>query len=313
MLGAQSNSGLRGDYSRARADFTVDQEMAGYSATDRMVWDTLMDRQTAMVRTHACAEFIRGIDALGGRTGIPELSRISDFIEQRTGWRLVAVPGFIPDDAFFAHLAARRFPVSVWVRRPEEIDYLVEPDLFHDFFGHVPMLLHPVFADYLAAYGAKGLEAARENALPRLARLYWYMVEFGLVDTPDGLKAYGAGMLSSSAETHYSIESPRPHRIWFDLARVMRTRYMIDDFQKIYFVLPDFDTLFSAMARDFGALYEDLRSQPDIEADQLIAGDRVYAPRASAGAPGRPRTRASGTPRAGSMPNGRGPASIGKS
>lgn len=284
MLGAQSNSGLRGDYSRARADFTVDQDMADYSATDHAVWGKLMARQSAMVRSHACAEFIQGVDALGGRAGIPELERISDFIEQRTKWRLVAVPGFIPDDAFFTHLAARRFPVSVWVRRPDEIDYLVEPDLFHDFFGHVPMLLHPVFADYLAAYGAKGLEAVQANALPRLARLYWYMVEFGLIDTADGLRAYGAGMLSSSAETHYSLESPLPHRVWFDLERVMRTRYMIDDFQKIYFVLPGFEALFKAMDRDFRQLYASLEALPDIEADQLVAGDRVYA--APAGASG---------------------------
>lgn len=310
MLGAQSNSGLRGDYSRARADFTVDQGMAGYSETDRAVWDKLMARQSAMVRSHACAEFIEGVDALQGSAGIPELARVSDFIERRTGWRLVAVPGFIPDDVFFTHLAARRFPVSVWVRKPEEIDYLVEPDLFHDFFGHVPMLLHPVFADYLAAYGAKGQEAARANALPRLARLYWYMVEFGLIDTPQGLRAYGAGMLSSSAETHYSLESPLPHRVWFDLARVMRTRYMIDDFQKVYFVLPDFDALFNVMARDFGALYQELQPLPDIEADRLVAGDRVYAAPTSTGASGcssgRLRAKASRPAQAASMRHSRG-------
>ena len=276
MLGAKSNSGLRGDYSRARADFTVDQDMAGYSATDHAVWGQLMARQSVMVRSHACAEFIQGVDALGASAGIPELARTSDFIERRTGWRLVAVPGFIPDDAFFAHLAARRFPVSVWLRRPEEMDYLVEPDLFHDFFGHVPLLLHPVFADYLAAYGAKGLEAVQAHALPRLARLYWYMVEFGLIDTSGGLKAYGAGMLSSKTETLYSLQSPLPHRVWFDLERVMRTRYMIDNFQKTYFVLPDFDALFNAMAQDFRPLYENLQSLPDIEADTLAAGDRVY-------------------------------------
>jgi len=310
MLGAQSNSGLRGDYSRARADFTVDQDMAGYSATDRAVWGKLMARQSMMVRSHACAEFIQGVDALGGSAGIPELSRISDFIARRTGWRLVGVPGFIPDDAFFAHLAARRFPVSVWLRRPEEMDYLVEPDLFHDFFGHVPLLLHPVFADYLAAYGAKGLEAMQAHTLPRLARLYWYMVEFGLIDTPGGLKAYGAGMLSSNTETHYSLESPLPHRVWFDLKRVMRTRYMIDAFQKTYFVLPDFEALFNAMAQDFRPLYESLQSLPDIEADTLIAGDRVYSAPAPAGASGcssgRLRAKASRSAQAASIPHSRG-------
>jgi phenylalanine-4-hydroxylase len=276
MLGAHSNSELRGDYTRARADFTVDQCLTGYSDIDRTVWRQLMIRQTATVRQHACREFLQGVELLQAPLEIPDLQRVSDFIQGRTGWRLVAVPGFIPDAAFFTHLAARRFPVSVWVRKPEEMDYLVEPDLFHDFFGHVPMLLHPVFADYLAAYGAKGLEAASAQALPRMGRLYWYMVEFGLLHTPAGLKAYGAGMLSSRTETVYSVESPQPHRLWFDLGRVMRTAYMIDAFQKTYFVLPDFATLFDAMARDFRPLYAALATEPDIDPATLAPGDRPY-------------------------------------
>lgn len=277
MYGAHSNSALRGDYTRARADFTVDQDAAAYSATDREVWRRLMDRQTEVVRSHACKEFIDGVSLLGAPREIPELDRVSDFIERRTGWRLVAVPGFIPDEVFFTHLASRRFPVSVWVRRPDEMDYLVEPDLFHDFFGHVPLLLHPVFADYLAAYGAKGPEAVASGGLPRLARLYWYMVEFGLIDTAEGLRAYGAGMLSSRAETLYSVESPKPKRLWFDLARVMRTDYMIDDFQKTYFVLPDFDALYGSMAQDFVPLYTRLAALPDIDPATVLADDRIYA------------------------------------
>lgn len=275
-LGAHSNSKLRGDYSRARADFTVDQDLADYSTADRAVWRRLMGRQPAVVRKHACREFLEGMTLLRAPLEIPNLAQVSDFIEARTGWRLVAVPGFIPDEAFFTHLAARRFPVSVWVRRPDELDYLVEPDLFHDFFGHVPMLLHPVFADYLAAYGAKGLEAVRYGVLARMGRLYWYMVEFGLLHTPAGLKAYGAGMLSSRTETIYSVESPQPHRLWFDLARVMRTGYMIDAFQKTYFVLPDFDTLFDALTQDFRPLYAALAELPDIDPATVIAGDRPY-------------------------------------
>ena len=285
MLGAHSNSNLRGDYSRARPDFTVDQDLAGYSATDRAVWRQLMGRQPGIVRRHACRAFVEGMELLESPMDIPDLARVSDFIEERTGWRLVAVPGFIPDEAFFAHLAARRFPVSVWVRRPDEMDYLVEPDLFHDFFGHVPMLLHPVFADYLAAYGTKGLEAIACGTLPRMARLYWYMVEFGLLHTPTGLKAYGAGMLSSRTETIYSVESPRPRRLWFDLQRVMRTEYMIDNFQKTYFVLPDFDTLFEALSQDFRPLYASLARRPDIDPANLAEGDRPYSLPASAEAP----------------------------
>jgi phenylalanine-4-hydroxylase len=277
MLGAHSNSNLRGDYSRARPDYTVDQDLAAYSAADRAVWRRLMTRQRGVVRHHACDEFLAGVALLRAPLEIPDLDRVSDFIEPRTGWRLVAVPGFIPDAAFFAHLAARRFPVSVWVRRPDEMDYLVEPDLFHDFFGHVPMLLHPVFADYLAAYGNKGLEATACGALARLGRLYWYMVEFGLIHTPAGLKAYGAGMLSSRTETIYSVENPRPHRLWFDLARVMRTEYMIDAFQKTYFVLPDFSTLYEALAQDFRPLYAALAGLPDIDPATLTEGDRLYS------------------------------------
>jgi phenylalanine-4-hydroxylase len=278
MYGAHSESPLRGDYSRAGPDFTVDQGLARYTATDRDVWRRLVSRQTRIVRQHACPEFLRGVEALPRLAEIPRLEEVSDFIARRTGWRLVAVPGFIPDAVFFSHLAARRFPVGVWVRRPEEMDYLVEPDLFHDFFGHVPMLLDPVFADYLAAYGAKGLEAGSGPGLARLGRLYWYMVEFGLIDTGAGLKAYGAGMLSSRSETVHSITSPKPRRVWFDLLRVMRTDYRIDDFQKTYFVLPDFAVLFAAMARDFGPLYAQLEGLPDIDPASLAPGDHTYAP-----------------------------------
>lgn len=276
MLGAHSDIPLRGDYSRARADYTVDQHLDQYSATDREVWRRLVSRQSEIIRHHACGEFLRGVAAMEIPRDIPRLEEVSDFIARRTGWRLVPVPGFIPDAAFFSHLAGRRFPVSVWVRRPEEMDYLVEPDLFHDFFGHVPMLLDPIFADYLAAYGARGLEAADGPGLARLGRLYWYTVEFGLIHTDSGLRAYGAGMLSSKSETVYSVESPRPHRLWFDLRRVMRTEYRIDDFQKTYFVLPDFAALFAAMDEDFPLLYASLESEPDIGPATVETGDRLY-------------------------------------
>lgn len=308
MLGARSNSDLRGDYSRARADFSVDQNPAGYSDIDRSLWRRLVKRQSGIVRRFACVEFVRGLDLLDAGDEIPELECASDFIASRTGWRLVAVPGFIPDEAFFTHLAARRFPVSIWVRRPEEIDFLVEPDLFHDFFGHVPMLLQPVFADTLAAYGAKGAQAAAAGTLGRLARLYWYTVEFGLVDTANGLKAYGAGMLSSKSETIHSICSATPHRLWFQLERVLRTTYMIDAFQRCYFVLPDFETLFRAMAEDFAPRYRRLAALPDIEAADLAPEDRLYAPEggASGWRSGNARRNASSSAHAASMRRSRG-------
>jgi phenylalanine-4-hydroxylase len=308
MLGARSNSELRGDYSQARADFSVDQRPSGYSEIDRALWRQLVERQTAVARQFACTEFLRGIELLGETKEIPHLERVGDFIASRTGWRLVPVPGFIPDAAFFSHLAARRFPVSVWVRRPDEIDFLVEPDLFHDFFGHVPMLLNPVLADTLAAYGAKGAQAAAAGTLPRLARLYWYTVEFGLIDTPQGLKAYGAGLLSSKAETLHSISSARPHRLWFDLARVMRTTYMIDAFQLSYFVLSDFETLFDAMSEDFEPLYASLAELDDIEAAALAPGDHLYetAAGASGWRSGNARAKASSGAQAASIRRSRG-------
>lgn len=275
MLGAQSNSALRGDYSRTAADFTIRQDDHLYSDAERAVWARLVRRQSRVVRNHAAREFLDGLALTGIDETIPHFERVSDRIEPRTGWRLVAVPGFIPDGVFFDHLAGRRFPVSVWVRHEDEIDYLVEPDLFHDFFGHVPLLLHPVFADYLQRYGRAG-QAADETALPLLARLYWYMVEFGLIETADGLKAYGAGMLSSKAETLHSVSDPRPHRVWFDPERVMRTRYLIDSFQKTYFVVQDFETLFAALDGDMARLYARVTALGDIDPAETLPADRLY-------------------------------------
>jgi monomeric phenylalanine-4-hydroxylase len=192
------------------------------------------------------------------------------------GWEIAPVPGLIPDDVFFGHLANRRFPSSFWIRKPEEIDYLVEPDVFHDVFGHVPLLFDPVFADYLQHYGTGGPKAIEHDAVSILARLYWYMVEFGLIQTEDGLKAYGAGMLSSFGETQFSIDSPGPNRIGFDLERVMRTRYEIDAFQSTYFVLPSFEKLFrDSIDTDFGPLYEKLMALEPYAPGDVVAGDTV--------------------------------------
>jgi phenylalanine-4-hydroxylase len=196
----------------------------------------------------------------------------------RTGWRIVGVPGLIPEEHFFAHLARQQFPVSVWMRERNELDYLAEPDLFHDFFGHVPLLANPVFARFMQAYGAGGPKAKAYDAVALLARLYWYAVEFGLIITPGGLKAYGAGILSSKGETVYSVESPVPHRVAFDLERIMRTRYLIDDFQRIYFVLDSFEQLFHAgYDTDFGPLYARNRDLPPIAPEQLLPTDRIIS------------------------------------
>jgi phenylalanine-4-hydroxylase len=274
----KTDTALRGDYAQVASDYVVDQCWEAYSAADHALWCALYSRQAGLLARYAAPEFAQGLQLLQVEDGIPDFRRASDALVRLTGWSLVAVPGLIPDAEFFAHLAARRFPVTRWLRKPEEMDYLVEPDVFHDFFGHVPLLTHPVFADYLRAYGVKGEEAAAAPGnLERLARLYWYMVEFGLIQGQDGLRAYGAGMLSSRGETAFCIDSASPHRVGFDLKRVMRTRYRIDDYQQTYFVLDSYDQLFQAAAQDFVPLYAALRGVEDLDPTRLYEGDRVLS------------------------------------
>jgi phenylalanine-4-hydroxylase len=275
MAHATPSNSLRGDYSRIGTDYVVAQDWPAYTAQDHATWRTLYRRQSALLPRYACAEVIAATTRLDAAAAIPDLARASETLYRATRWQLVAVPGLIPDAVFFDHLAHRRFPVTTWIRRPDELDYLVEPDVFHDFFGHVPMLFDPAFADYLAAYGRKGVEAEALGATRFLARLYWYTVEFGLIATAAGLRVYGAGILSSKAETVYALESAQPHRIAFDLARVMRTEYRIDTFQETYFILDSFTALFDATLRDFGALYRALAPVPAIAPSALLPGDRV--------------------------------------
>lgn len=267
---------LRGDYSHMNDDYTIDQNWETYSPAEHELWRTLYARQSKILPGYAAADYIRNLAKLDSADQVPHFGRVSEKLHAATGWHLVAVPGLVPDDVFFDHLANRRFPVTVWLRKPKEMDYLVEPDIFHDFFGHVPMLYDPVFADYLAAYGAKGPEAIAKGGLTQLSRLYWYMVEFGLIMTDDGLRAYGAGMLSSRSETIYSVSDPAPNRVAFDLERVMATDYAIDDFQKTYFVLESYDQLFDAMKTPLGPLYERLAGKPGIDPATTLPTDRLY-------------------------------------
>jgi phenylalanine-4-hydroxylase len=259
-----------------RADHTIDQEWERYTEGEHATWRTLFHRQADLLRDRAAPEFLDGIDKLAiAAEGIPDFRRLNDLLGRSTGWSIVAVPGLVPDDVFFEHLANRRFPSTCFIRRPEEMDYLEEPDVFHDVFGHVPLLVHPVFADYLQAYGRGGVKAMRLGSLPKLARLYWYTVEFGLIARDEGLRIYGAGILSSKGESVYALDDPAPNRIAFDLERVMRTRYKIDDYQESYFVIGSFDQLFAATAPDFTPIYARLADQPDIEPGEIVPGDRV--------------------------------------
>ncbi len=258
-------------------DFTIDQKWENYSQGEHARWQRLFDRQTALLPGRACDEFLAGIKKLGlSRQGMPDLQRLSDGLEKLTGWRVVAVPSLVPDEVFFDHLANRRFPAGAFIRDESELDYIEEPDIFHDVFGHVPMLAHPVFADYMQAYGKGGQRALSEfGALKYLARLYWYTVEFGLIEEAGALRIYGSGIVSSHGETIYALDDPAPKRIRFDLERVMRTEYKIDAFQAGYFVIRSFDELFAETYKDFSALYRTLASGYTYKPGEVLAGDEV--------------------------------------
>jgi phenylalanine-4-hydroxylase len=252
---------LRGDYSKAGPDYAVEQDWAKYTSAEHALYRRLFERQSKLVPRYACPEWIEAIAGLDAAQEIPKFEAISKGLKKKTGWEIVAVPGLIPDDAFFTHLANRRFPVTVWLRRPDEFDYIVEPDVFHDFFGHVPLLFDRTYADHLHEYGKGGLKAMRLDAVKMLARLYWFTIEFGLIQTKLGLRAYGAGLLSSGGELRYCVEDPKPRRLPFDLERMMRTDYQIDRYQETYFVIDSFEQLMRDTAPDFTPIYARLRSQ----------------------------------------------------
>ena len=260
----------------AAADWTIDQAWDAYEDGEHDVWRILYERQAGLLSGRACDAFLRGLDALDlHRGGIPDFRRINPELERLTGWSVVAVPGLVPDDVFFEHLANRRFPAGQFIRRADQLDYLQEPDIFHDVFGHVPMLTDPTFGDYMQAYGRGGLRAQRLQHLHHLARLYWYTVEFGLMATDAGLRLYGAGIVSSRAESLFALEDPSPNRLGFDLERVMRTPYRIDDFQQVYFVIPSLEALLNATLQDFGPIYDRLDRAADVGIEDVLPGDAV--------------------------------------
>jgi phenylalanine-4-hydroxylase len=269
---------IRNRYATARrnADWTIDQDWSSCSPEEHDRWDRLFARQAKLLPGRACEAFLEAQAKLElSRAGVPDFADLSRRLSALTGWSVVAVAGLIPDDAFFEHLANRRFPAGAFIRPEAEFDYLEEPDVFHDVFGHVPLLADPVYARFLQAYGEGGRRALGLGQLHNLARLYWYTVEFGLLRTPAGLRIFGAGILSSPAETVFSLEDASPNRVDFDLERVMRTKYIISDFQQTYFVIESFEALLRDCDKDFGALYERLRVSPDIEAHELTPQDRI--------------------------------------
>lgn len=274
--GAAAKHGAAAGLKPERTDWTIDQDWERYTAEEHDVWKTLFERQTRLLPGRACDEFVEGMRALPiGSDRIPDFAALSGILGKRTGWTIVAVPGLVPDAVFFEHLANRRFPAGQFIRKRSQLDYIEEPDVFHDVFGHVPMLMNPVIADYIQAYGMGGLRAQALGVLPYLARVYWYTVEFGLLVQPEGLRIYGAGIVSSFTETIFALDDPSPNRILFDLERVMRTRYRIDDFQESYFVLRRLDELLDLARIDFAPLYERVRNETDLEPGEALAQDRL--------------------------------------
>ena len=261
----------------AAADWTIPQRWHDYTAEEHATWDRLFARQTTMLQGRAAQAFLDGLDVLHlSRPGIPDFEELSERLMKLTGWQVVAVPGLVPEDVFFAHLAERRFVAGRFIRRPDQLDYIEAPDVFHDVFGHVPLLSNPVFADYMQAYGKGGLRAAGAGAIEMLARLYWYTVEFGLVREGDGLKLYGAGIVSSHGESIFALDDPSPNRLGFDLKRLLRTQYRIDDYQQVYFVIDSFeDLLTQTLQTDFGPLYTELGGQPTLPIDCILQTDSV--------------------------------------
>ena len=257
-------------------DFTIDQAWETYSAEEHDRWDRLFRRQKEVTRGRACSAALQAMEALElSPSGIPHMGRLSDRLEKITGWRIVPVAELVPDEIFFDHLANRRFPAGAFIRPEAEFDYLQEPDIFHDIFGHVPLLANPVFADFMEAYGKGGQRAMRLGQLHNLARLYWYTVEFGLIREDEGLRIYGAGILSSPQETVFALEGDSPNRIGFDVQRLMRTNYIIDDFQQTYFVIDSFNALLEACYQDFGSVYAEVKELSDLAAHEIAPGDMI--------------------------------------
>ncbi len=269
-----------------------------YNQEEHAIWDDLFARQMEVLPGRAATAFMAGLEKLDlGKGGVPDFGAMSQELQNLTGWSVVPVPMLIPDHVFFWHLANRRFPAGNFIRTRETFDYIQEPDVFHDVFGHVPMLTDPVYADYMQEYGRAGWKAMRYNRLKALGSLYWYTVEFGLIGEADGIKAYGAGILSGPTEAVFAVEAQSPNRIMLNVDRVMRTDYVISDLQPTYFVIESFRDLFrQTVERDFDRLYRNLpagftyANSAVIDVDNVVhRGTQEYHLRGGAGSGAEPR------------------------
>jgi phenylalanine-4-hydroxylase len=261
-----------------QADWTMPQNWAQFSKDQHKTWDLLIAQQSRALDQLACRSFLEGLDILRlSKPGIPDLTELNPRLEAATGFKIVPVPGVIPNDAFFRHLAERRFPAANFLRSADSLDYSEEPDMFHDLFGHLPMLTDPIFADFMVAYGKAGLRAEGLDAVDFLGRLYLHTVEFGLIHESGGLRGFGAGLLSSYSETVHAVTAPDLRRLRFDLPRMMRSDFLFDQFQKTYFVLDSFEHLLEETEKtNFAPIYKQLRNLPLLAPDADCEGDQGF-------------------------------------
>jgi phenylalanine-4-hydroxylase len=255
----------------------IDQRWDSYTSEDHAIWRTLFERQLATLKGRVAQEYLDGLAALGiGPEGVPNFAEMNARLGKITGWEVVAVPGLIPSRPFFQMLANRQFPAGTFIRSREQLDYLEEPDIFHDVFGHVPLLTNQAYADYMNEYGRVGLQGMERKAVKFLARLNWYTIEFGLIRKPEGVRIYGAGIVSSYGEAKYVTQDNSAHELAFDLERVLRTGYYIDDFQATYFVIDHFEDLFDLLkGRDILGLIDEVRGQPTLTPFEILEQDKV--------------------------------------
>lgn len=251
------------------------QGLIDWTSEENHTWNTLIERQSEIVQTRACAQFLEGLDRIQfSKKTVPQHTEINQRLKNFTGWEVEVVPALIPAKEFFTLLANKKFPAASFIRIPAELDYIQEPDIFHEFYGHVPLLTFKDYANFMEEFGKLALSVSPKDRR-RLFRIFWFTIEFGLLNTDKGIRAYGGGMLSSIHETVYSVESPVPRREAFDTLAALRTPYRIDIPQPLYYVLDKFDDLYKILDQDLIALLEESKSLGDFQPLFEPAGEEL--------------------------------------
>ncbi|MBA3661827.1 MAG: phenylalanine 4-monooxygenase [Gammaproteobacteria bacterium] len=231
-----------------------------YTDDENAIWHELITRQMPILQNRACKEYMQGLELLNfHHDKIPQCNEVSAILQKTTGWTLEPVPALIPFDKFFELLANKKFPAATFIRKREELNYLKEPDIFHEVFGHCPLLTNKAYADFTYEYGKLGLSVSHADRV-MLAKLYWFTIEFGLIKQTEGLRIYGGGILSSMGETPYALDNPDAKRKPFEPLEVLRTPYRIDIMQPVYYVIDDFNVLFELMQMDLIKLIHEART-----------------------------------------------------